>query len=112
MKLIAIILLLFTSNVLAEDCTNDGEYHWSTCYGLQHAIITVGAVSLAGAIHEKAKKPVAAIACGTFIALELHGDGGLFMDTDRFMDWALPCTIGAEMGWGIMPNGIAFWRRW
>jgi len=104
------MILPFVAN--AEDCTHGGMYDLTTCYGVQHGAITWLAVEGAGVFDKRAKKPVAAIMCGLFIAREYNGDGGMFKSADRALDWITPCIIGAEMGWGIMPNGIAFWRKW
>lgn len=114
------LLVCLVANVQA-DCTKDGQFHWSTCYGLQHGAIQLGAMGIAGLLEDRLDLPeatsdvVGGIGCAGFIYHETKGQGNLFHNADRFMDWAVPCGIALDhsvKGFRVLPNGIAFWREW
>lgn len=91
--IIAAALLAASTGALAADCNKDGKFHWSTCFGLQHSIITA---VVQGAMGEASGgdlyAPVGIGACAVFIGLELRGKGGLFDSPDRTLDWIAPCA--------------------
>ncbi len=92
---------MLATNVSASDCTYDGEYSWTTCYGLEHAIIEAAIIKGVDMIEKplglanETSRIAGAIACVGFIYREMQGSGGPFQDPDRAFDWIVPCTIGA-----------------
>ncbi|MCP3888105.1 MAG: hypothetical protein GY702_04415, partial [Desulfobulbaceae bacterium] len=47
-----ILILMLATNVSAQDCTYGGEYSWTTCYGLENAIIEVATIKGVDMIEE------------------------------------------------------------
>lgn len=95
-----ILLLLLATNVSAQDCTNDGEYSWTTCYGLEHGIIELATIKGVDLLEEPlglpnhASRIAGGAACTAFIVREWRLSGGPFHDADRALDWIVPCAIG------------------
>ncbi len=96
-----ILILMLATNVSAQDCTYNGEYSWTTCYGLEHAIIEVAIIKGVDMIEEplglpnKTSRIAGAAACVAFVYREIRGGGGPFHNLDQALDWIVPCTIGA-----------------
>ncbi len=94
-------LLLAATSVSAQDCTNDGEYSWTTCYGLEHGVIEFAIIKGVDMVEEplglpnKTSRIAGYTACGAFFFRELDGGGGPFHNVDQALDWIVPCAIGA-----------------
>lgn len=93
-------MLLLATNVWAEDCTYGGKYRWTTCYGLEHAVIETVTIKAIDMIEEPlglpndASRIAGAVACAAFIYREMDNAGGPYQDADSALDWLVPCTIG------------------
>jgi hypothetical protein len=94
------LVLLAATSVSAEDCTYGGKYSWTTCYGLEHAVIEAAIIKGVDMLEEPLGLPNAtsrvagAAACAAFFYREVKDGGTPFEDVDRTLDWLVPCAIG------------------
>lgn len=108
----AALLLLIASCAHAidwDECTHDGKYAKSTCYGIEHGVYAAIGVGVFTAIDARMAPIAAAGACGIAMLREGNGPGSMFENADRVFDWVVPCAVGLAIAWKWGDNS---WLPW
>lgn len=100
--ILGIILLVLSSLAYAfdwDDCTRDGKFSKTTCYGVEHGVIAAAVVGAATAIDARAALPVGVGTCAVFFAREATSVSGAFGSADDILDWVTPCVVSGFIVW-------------
>lgn len=82
-----------------DDCTRDGKFSKSTCYGIEHGLIAGVVVGSATAIDRRLALPFGAGACVGFFIREAVSVSGAFGSPDDIFDWVTPCAVSGVIVW-------------
>lgn len=80
-----------------DRCTHAGRFPLITCFGIQHALISIVVLGIGYLVSPWTVPGLSITLTSVFIARELAGQGNLWKDADRLLDWLLPLLVCVVM---------------